>query len=114
MIVFDVSGWQLLQMVVTVLLPVIVGLVTTRATDPALKALLLAALSIITNLLTEMLDAVNAGDPYNLGTALVSGVFSFIVAVGMHYGFYKPTRIADKAADMLVTARADADGRHEA
>lgn len=98
MIVFDISGWQLLQLVVTVLLPLVVGLVNAKEADPARKALWLAGLSILTGLGTELLDAVNAGDPYNLGTALVSGVFSFLLAVGTYYGFWRPTRIADTVA----------------
>ncbi len=98
MIVFDVSGWQLLQMVVSVLLPLVVGLVTAKEADPARKALWLAGLSILTSLGTELLDAVNAGDPYNLGMALVSALFSFLLSVGVYYGFWRPTRIADAVA----------------
>lgn len=107
MIVFDVSGWQLLQLAVTILLPLVVGLVNAKEADPARKALWLAGLSILTSLGTELLDAVNAGDPYNLGAALVSAVFTFLLAVGTYFGFWKPTRIADKVASLGY------QGKHE-
>lgn len=103
MIEFDVPLIPVLQLVLGVLLPVMVGLVTTRATRPGAKAVLLAALSVLTSLLTELVGALQAGTVYNLGMALVLGLGTFIVAVATHYGLLKPTGISDKAADVVHT-----------
>ena len=56
-ITFSITGVQLLQFAVAVLLPLLVGLVTTRVTKSGAKAVLLLALSVITSLLTELLAA---------------------------------------------------------
>ena len=106
MIEFDVPLIPVLQLVLGVLLPVLVGLVTTRATRPGAKAVLLAALSVLTSLLTELIGALQAGTVYNLGLALILGLGTFIVAVATHYGLLKPTGISDKAADVVHTTGA--------
>lgn len=110
MIVFDVPLWMVLSILATTVLPVVVGLVTTRATDPAIKAVLLAALSVAAQLLIELSAALEQAQPYNLGLALLLGAATFMGSVAIHYGLYKPTRTADKLADTLITS----DGRHEA
>ena len=104
MIAFDVPLVPALQLVLGVVLPVLVGLVTTRATSAGRKAVLLAALSVVTSLLTELIGALQAGTVYNLGLALVFGLGTFIVAVSTHYGLLKPTGVSDKAADVVNTS----------
>ncbi|MFJ7748724.1 hypothetical protein ACIQXM_02065 [Arthrobacter sp. NPDC097144] len=103
MIEFDVPLIPVLQLILGVGLPVLVGLVTTRATSSGAKAVLLAALSVATSLLTELVGALQAGTIYNLGLALVLGLGTFIVAVATHYGLLRPTGISDKAADVVHT-----------
>ena len=97
MIAFDVPLIPVLQLVLGVILPVLVGLVTTRTTKPGAKAVLLAALSVTTSLLTELIAALQAGTVYNLGLALVLGIGTFIVAVATHYGLLKPTGLSTVA-----------------
>ena len=97
MIAFDVPLIPVLQLILGVILPVLVGLVTTRATGAGRKAVLLAALSVATSLLTELIAALQAGTVYNLGLALVLGLGTFIVAVATHYGLLKPTGVSAAA-----------------
>ena len=104
MIEFDVPLIPVLQLVLGVILPVLVGLVTTRATSAGRKAVLLAALSVLTSLLTEMIAALQAGTVYNLGLALVLGIGTFIVAVATHYGLLKPTGLSTVAQTSFRTA----------
>ena len=104
MIAFDVPLVPVLQLILGVVLPVLVGLVTTRATSAGRKAVLLAALSVVTSLLTELISALQADTVYNLGLALVLGLGTFIVAVSTHYGLLKPTGVSDKAADVVNTS----------
>lgn len=91
MITFTIDPWQVVQLIVAVVLPVLVGLVTTRTTSPGLKAALLAGLAVLSSLGTEALAANEAGEVYDLGQGLIFGLGTFIVAVAMHYGLWKPT-----------------------
>lgn len=103
MIAFDVPLIPVLQLILGVILPVLVGLVTTRATGAGRKAVLLAALSVATSLLTELIAALQAGTVYNLGLALVLGIGTFIVAVATHYGLLKPTGLSTAAQSSFRT-----------
>jgi predicted Na+-dependent transporter len=91
MIDFDLNWTMVLGLVVSVLLPLVVGLVTTRMTDSGAKAALLAGLAALTGLLTEMANAISLEQPYNLAAGLIFAITSFVIAVGMHFGLYKPT-----------------------
>jgi uncharacterized membrane protein len=95
---------QLLSLVVTVVLPVLVGLVTTRETNPGRKALLLAALAAVTGLGTELLGALSTGTPYDLAAGLYVVLQSFVIAVALHYGLLKPTGISSRLAGAGHTA----------
>jgi hypothetical protein len=101
---------MVLSAVATVVCPILVGLVTTRDTDPARKAVLLAVLSLVSQLLIEISAALEKNQTYNLGLALMLALGQFAVSVAVHYGGYKPTRVADWAADHGRTT----DGQHEA
>ena len=121
MIAFDVPLIPVLQLVLGVILPVLVGLVTTRATSPGAKAVLLAALSVATSLLTELIGALQAGTVYNLGLALILGLGTFIIAVSTHYGLLKPTGVSTAAQGSFRTADTipgavvgDSKGKHQA
>lgn len=108
MINFDVPLWLVLQLVGATILPLLVGLVTTRETNPGRKAIYLAALSVLISLLAEIVSALQTGVTYNLGTALLAALGTFLIAVGTHYGLWKPTGAAGALQDV------GANGRHEA
>jgi len=96
MIEFNIPLFQVFTLLSAVVFPLLVGLVTKRATNPGRKAVLLAALSVLISLCTELAGALEAGTAYNLGTALLTGLGAFLVAVAMHYGLWKPTGVAEK------------------
>lgn len=91
MILFNFDLAQLLSLLSAIVLPLVVGIVTTRITSPGTKAVLLAALSFAINLLAELATAIANGTQYDLGAALLTGLGTFLIAVGVHYGFWKPT-----------------------
>ena len=94
--------WPLIVgMLVSVVLPLIVGLVTKVVTNPGTRAVILAFLAAVTGLLTELGNAMTAGTPYNLGMGLVFALASFLIAVGMHFGIYKPTGASTAAQKAL-------------
>jgi len=97
---------QVLGLLVGVILPVLVGLVTTKVTSSGVKAVLLAALAAVTGLLTEVLNAANSGEVFQFQEAVVTWLGVFIVAVAVHFGFWKPTGVSGKAQRALVTSSA--------
>lgn len=101
-IIFEFSIAEVVQFVVAVLLPVLVGLVTTRVTSANRKSILLFALSGISAFLNEVLVAANSGAAFDLGAALLLFLTTFIIAVAMHYGLWKPTGVSEIAQDHLV------------
>lgn len=88
----DSAYW--LGLLVSVVLPVLVGLVTTRVTSAGVKAVLLLALSTLNGFLVELS---NPGDHYSIGTAAVLSVVTFGIGVLSHFGLYKPTGVSAKA-----------------
>lgn len=90
MIVFEPNWWLLLQFAVTALLPLVVGLVTVKATPGVTKGILLLALTVITNFGAELLAWWNAGasGPYDLFGAIFVSLTGFTLAVAAQFGIY--------------------------
>lgn len=86
-----------LTLCVTVLLPVLVGLVTKASTSSGTKAVLLAVLSAITGVASALIQANDAGRDVDLYPLALSAVSVFVVAVASHYGLWKPTLVSAKA-----------------
>jgi hypothetical protein len=96
----DKAYW--LGLLVSIGLPVLVGLVTTRVTNAGIKAVLLLALSTATGLVTEYMGPHDAG--YSVGTAAVLALVSFGTGVLSHFGFWKPVGVSGRAQDSFVKA----------
>jgi hypothetical protein len=96
----DQAYW--LGLLVSVVLPVLVGLVTTRVTNAGVKALLLLALSTANGFVVEYAGPHDAG--YSVGTAAVLALVSFGTGVLTHFGFWKPVGVAGRAQDSFVKA----------
>lgn len=97
MIVFEFQWHLLLTLLASTVFPLLVGLVTQRETSPARKAVYLAALSVLIPLATELANALATNTVYDLGAALFVALTGFLVAVGLHYGFWRPTGVSAKA-----------------
>lgn len=101
----DKAYW--LGLLVSVVLPVFVGLVTTRVTHAGVKAVLLLALSTLNGFLVEY----TAGGPgYDVGAAAVLSLVAFATGVLSHFGLWKPTTISGRAQDSLVKSGSHAAG----
>ncbi|MFJ7990319.1 hypothetical protein [Streptomyces sp. NPDC096351] len=98
-VTLDTAYW--IGLLVSVVLPVLVGLVTTRVTHAGGKAVLLLALSTLNGLLVEY---ANPGPGYDIGTAVILALVSFGTGVLAHFGLWKPAGVSAKAQDTLVTA----------
>jgi hypothetical protein len=95
----DSAYW--LGLLVSVILPVLVGLVTTRVTSAGAKAVLLLALSTTNGFLVELGDH---GADWSLGTAAVLSLVTFAIGVLTHFGLYKPVGIAARAQAAFAKA----------
>ena len=102
MIAFTMDPAASVQLALTVFLPILVGLVTTRVTAPASKAWLLAGLTLITSLLAELARALTQGVTFDLGTALFLVIPAFAISVATHYGLWKPTGATAQAQALGV------------
>ena len=98
---------QILTLLSGTILPILVGLVTTRVTAPGAKGVLLASLSAAAALVGEALTAAQAGTPYDLGRGIVMALGVWCVATATHFGLWKPTGAADTVADTGRTATPD-------
>jgi small basic protein len=101
----DLAG--VLALLVQFVLPLIVGLVTRPSTPGRVQAVLLLALTAVTQFLTEWLDNVRAEDAgaFDWRTVAWNIVLGFVIAVATHYGLWRPTGATSKA--LAVGARSD-------
>lgn len=98
-ITLDAAYWY--GLLTAFVLPVLVGLVTTRVTHPGTKAVILLALSAADSFIVELA----AGTPgWNATNALIITAVNFVVAVATHFGLWKPTGVARRAQDAFVKA----------
>ncbi|WP_416975671.1 hypothetical protein [Streptomyces sp. 4F14] len=95
----DRAYW--LGLLVSVVLPVLVGLVTTRVTHAGAKAVLLLALSTINGFVVEYAAP---GPGYSVGTAAVLALVAFATGVLSHFGLWKPVGVSTRAQDSFVKA----------
>lgn len=100
---FTLDPAQVVQLILTVILPILVGLVTTRTTSAAAKAWLLAGLSLATSVISEMAQAINSAATFDLGVALLAAIPTFAISVAMYYGLWKPTGVGAAAQDVKAT-----------
>jgi uncharacterized membrane protein YhiD involved in acid resistance len=93
----SVAYW--LTLAVTLLLPILVGLVTKASWSSGLKAVLLLAFSAATAIISNLLAVDGVTDVGPMVTAVIS---TFVIAVASHFGFWKPTEVSAKAQNVLV------------
>lgn len=103
MLVFSTDPATVVQLLLTVIMPIAVGLVTTRTTSGAVKAWLLAGLTLATSLLTQLASSIANNVPYDLGVALLAAIPAFAISVATYYGLWKPTGTAQAAQDVQAT-----------
>lgn len=92
---------QMLSLLIGVVLPILVGIVTKVTTHPGAKAVLLALLSAVSGFLTEWAGT----DAFNWASALITWLGTFMVAVAVHFGVWKPTGITAAVQGIGVTDR---------
>lgn len=99
-IVFTLDPALVIQLIVAVLLPIGVGLVTNKVTSSGKKAVLLAGLTLVTSVFTQLGDAIASSSAFDLGMALLATIPAFAISVATHYGLWKPTGVSAAAQDI--------------
>jgi hypothetical protein len=90
MLTSSITWIDLVSLVVLpILLPLAVGLVSTAAWPTFWKRLTLFLLAFATTALTELLDHIAAGNPYDIGMAFLRAVATYLAAEGTYLKFYK-------------------------
>lgn len=89
---FDVN---LVNLLVSTVLPFLVAVVTKKVTDSSVKAILLALFSALLAVGTRAL----AGDGVVDQATLYLGIQNFVVAIGLYMGLWKPTGTSEGVAD---------------
>lgn len=102
-IAFTLNPAVVVQLLLTVIMPIIVGLVTTRTTSSSIKAWLLAGFTLISSILTELLSSINNASMFDLGVALLATIPAFAISVATYYGLWKPTGVGRAAQDVDST-----------
>ena len=97
MVQFTMDAALTIQLILTVLMPILVGLITKKTTSSAIKAWLLAGTTLATSVLTGLYDATINSGVFDLGTALLVAIPAFAISVATHYGLWKPTGVSDAA-----------------
>lgn len=113
MIEFNLDPLLIIQLLVSTVLPLLVGLVTKTVTRGGVKAVLLALFSLISALLTELAAAITQGVTYDLGKGLLLALPTFLIAVGLHYGLWKPVGASKKAQELFTSSEPSIYDKHD-
>lgn len=108
-VIFSLDWAIVIQIILAVFLPILVGLVTTRVTAGSVKAWLLAGLTLATSVITQLSQAVSSNTPFDLGLALLAVIPAFAISVATYYGLWKPTGVGVAAQKVEATTLVDRD-----
>jgi hypothetical protein len=100
----QLDGWAALNVALQFVLPLLVGLVTTKLTGRSTQFILLAVLTLAATVGAQAMQAHAAGLPLNLVQVLVVAIVNFTVSVLSHYNVWKPIGLTDLLLSMLVKA----------
>jgi len=93
------STATVLTLIVTLILPIVVGLVTKKSTNPAIKAVLLIILSAATAIVSNLLAVKGTTDVWPI---VQDSVFTAVIAIATLFGVWMPTTVNAKAQAVLV------------
>lgn len=108
-VAFTLDWGVVVQLVLAVAMPILVGLVTTRVTASNVKAWLLASLTLVTSLLTELARSIATNTAFDLGIALLAVIPAFAISVATYYGLWKPVGAGTAAQRVEATTLVDRD-----
>lgn len=93
---------HVLALIVSGVLPLVVGLVTKESWFPGLKSVLLAALTGVSGVLGEWQSVATNHQSFDWKSAVVTAGIGWAIAVATHYGLWKPTGTTQVAQQSVV------------
>lgn len=99
---FHVEGWALLSLAISVISPLIVGVLTTRATRSSVQVALTIGIQALTQVGAQVLSAHQTGAPYNLTMGLIYALVGFVIHQVTYSGLWKPTGFSGWALDNFM------------
>ena len=96
-----------LGLVVTFVLPLLVGVVTTHVTSPGIQGVLLLLFDAISGGVVEYLAPHPAG--YSVVNAVVLALVGFVMSVASHFGLWKPTGLSYTVQKRVGVTRKSVD-----
>jgi len=96
---FDTEWVGVIQFIIAVGLPVLVGIVTTKVTKSWIKVVLLGGLTFVSTILTGLLDANTAGVQFQWLSALLNAGASWAYSIAIHFGIWKPLKVTDRVQE---------------
>lgn len=94
MLIIDVA---ILSIVVGTIIPILVGIITTKLESSKTKGLLLLTLSAVSGLATTAI----AGNGIFTKESVIAAAVAYVTGVASYYGVYKPTGVSDYAQEKL-------------
>lgn len=88
----------LASLVLTVLLPIAVGVIARPSLPAAAKAMLLLGLAVVKTFVEAYISAQAAGVEFHPIPVLMNVSINFGVACAFHFGLWKPTGVSETAA----------------
>lgn len=99
-IVLDLN---VLALILTVIIPLVTGLITKVSAPPWLKSLVTVVLAFVVGTIQTLMET-DGGVIEHPRAWITATVTSFVVAIATYYGFLKPTTIAPKVASITGDA----------
>lgn len=93
-------------------LPFLVALVTARLASAGVKAVVLAALAAIAGLVNELYTASGVLADVDWSSAGANAITTFLIAVGFHFGLWRPTGITGVNGSVQQAVPQGVGGRH--
>lgn len=98
---FEPNGRGVLALVISFVLPLVVGLVTKQSMSAGLKAVLLLVFQAIAQFLVAWQDSFD-GEPFKWQAVAMSVGVGFVMSVAVHFGLWRPTGATEAAQNSVV------------
>lgn len=92
----------LINFVIAIVFPLLVGLFTKLSTSDSVKAIALATISILSGLLSQFVESLVTQHSFDWFTAVIAALGAWVIAVASHFGVWKPTGASAAAQRALV------------
>lgn len=109
---FDPSLASLLSLVVTVLLPLVAGLVTRRHWPKQAQFFILLSVVGVKVVLELWLTALNTNEVFDWRSAIYGTLGNMVFAVLAYYGLWKGTPVQQRALDGGIVKSRVIEGQH--